>query len=108
MANIPSTGEKEAIAHLQEYSNQEIDALVKKGIESNLFSSFFNTQYYPEGEFNYMAFCYYYRWMKAVKLSMVDAFKNLQVIIRSYIKTWEASTSTNRMHRCLYSVMKSF
>ena len=75
MANIPSIGEQEAIAHLQEYSNQEIDALVKKGIESKLFSSFFNTQYYPEGEFNYMAFCYYYRWMKAVKLSMVDAFK---------------------------------
>ena len=68
---IPAMTEMNFIKDIPTYSEAQIEAIMKIEKPFSLFSS----QYYPDKEFNKLAFCFYNGWSIAAKQIIADAFE---------------------------------
>ena len=59
----------------EEFSESQINEMIKGKKKSGLLSSFIKQQYYPSTEFNKVAFCFYYGWLDESKQIMANAFE---------------------------------
>ncbi len=73
MTAIPALTEQKLLSELKNYSDTQMDAMLKINRDHFFLSSLFNKQYFPQGEMNEIVFCFYYGWMDAAKQIAGDA-----------------------------------
>ncbi len=72
---IPAITEKDLLSGIQNFSDEQIDKLMKEKQDAGFFSSLFHPQYFPDEEHNLIAFCFYYNWGNAAKQFSANAFQ---------------------------------
>lgn len=60
---------------IPQYTDVQIDTIVKNKKGDSFITALFNTQYYPDDELNKVLFCIYYGWIPAAKQITVSGFE---------------------------------